>query len=171
MPHALYSFLKQHWKHCIWGAASLFLMVGAHGCGVMFQHTVYCSEIRGTLLKDGLPLAGVDIKRTIYSDGFAGGQFQDRATTDAQGQYAFPEVAEYRLFRPSLLSANPMASTVVETEYRNVRHSIWLESNHHFKRGGETGLPIVSMTSDVSDFTLMGKTRALNTRILGLEPK
>ena len=83
----------------------------------VFRKIVYSSPIEGLIHWQGKPLPNVVATRELYSGGFDGGRYTDTATTNSEGRFRFEVVLERRLFRPDLLSANPMVSQLVWLSY------------------------------------------------------
>lgn len=132
--------------------------------GLFFQHIVFCSEIRGILLNGGRPLPGVEVRRTIHSDGFEGGLFQDRVLTDAQGRYAFMEIAESRWLRPSFFSANPHARITIEARNSAYNYFLWSGGNYKFRTGDEIGQAPIKLSSDLNEAEGEGEYKIIKSK-------
>lgn len=118
----------------------------------VFRKIVYSSPIEGLIHWQGKPLANVVATRELYSGGFDGGKYTDTATTNSEGRFKFAVVQERRLFRPDLLSANPMVSQLVWLSYEKQRYAIWSFTKHEFHERSEAAGGVIKIECDLSNF-------------------
>jgi len=118
----------------------------------VFKKIVYCSPIEGFIHWKGRPLANMVATRELESGGFEGGKYSDTATTGSDGRFQFGVVEERRLFRPDLLSANPMISQLVWLLHDGRRYAIWSYSKHDFNERSEAKEGVIRLECDLSSY-------------------
>lgn len=118
----------------------------------MFRKIVYCSPIVGEIHWAGKPLSGLKVTRYLRSGGFDNGVNQDHAHTDVHGKFRFETLAERRLFRPDLLSANPHVSQLVYVTHEGIDYTIWGYQKQDFDLGTESQNGELKITCDLSAF-------------------
>ena len=84
----------------------------------VFRTNYFCSPVKGQILYDGKPVAGVEVMRTLTADGLNNGEYKNTVTTDEQGYFSMPEVSNRTfLFRPQFFSAHPMVSLQLDVNH------------------------------------------------------
>lgn len=118
----------------------------------MFRKIVYSSPIVGEIHWAGKPLSGLKVTRYLRSGGFDNGVNQDHAHTDVHGKFRFETLAERRLFRPDLLSANPHVSQTIEVTLENQPYTIWSNQKQDFDLGTEAAGGTLKIECDLSKY-------------------
>ena len=116
----------------------------------VFRKIVYSSPIEGLIHWQGKPLVNVKVTRLLRSGGFSNDEYQDEVQTDAQGRFKFETVAERRLFRPDLLSANPVVSQSIKVTYEGVNYLIWYFRKPDYELGTESRAGTLRLDCDLS---------------------
>ena len=116
----------------------------------VFRKIVYSSPIEGLIHWQGKPLPNVVATRELYSAGFDGGKYTDTATTNSEGRFKFEVVQERRLFRPDLLSSNPVVSQAVKVSYQGTDYLIWYFRKPNYELGSESLNGFLKLDCDLS---------------------
>lgn len=121
--------------------AGAVLMTGFQAMA-LFGANVFFSEVSGIVVKDGQPVAGVEIVQNIYAQPET--DFAPAVSVSAaDGRFHFPEVT-----RPKgLLSLLPLPGDVTIIQELTVRWNGedipgWTNAKRDFERNGETGKPL-----------------------------
>ena len=118
----------------------------------VFRTNYFCSPVKGQILYDGKPIAGVEVVRTLTAEGLNNGEYKDTATTDEQGYFSMPEVFNRTfLLRPQFFSANPGVSQYINVFYNEERYNIWASGKQGFQRGGETNELEIKILCDLTN--------------------
>ncbi|NJM32238.1 MAG: DUF4198 domain-containing protein [Limnobacter sp.] len=119
----------------------------------MFKKIVYSSPVEGQLLYQGKPMPGVEVVQTLYSGGFKDDKLVRTTRTDATGKFHFDAVEERRLFRPDLLSANPMILQSIYADHDNQKYGLWSFQKNDFYERSETPEKCIKLNCNMSDYT------------------
>ena len=104
----------------------------------VFRTNYFCSPVKGQILYDGKPVAGVEVVRTLTADGLNNGEYKDTATTDEQGYFSMPEVSNRTfLFRPQFFSAHPGIGQNIDLLHNGEEYNLWATRKTGFELGSE----------------------------------
>lgn len=134
----------------------------------VFRKIVYSSPIEGLIHWQGKPLPNVVATRELYSAGFDGGKYTDTATTNSEGRFKFEVVQERRLFRPDLLSSNPVVSQSVKVSYQGTDYLIWYFRKPDFELGSESSNGVLQLDCDLSVSEMGGESRIVRCKHNGV---
>jgi hypothetical protein len=137
----------------------------------MFRKIVYCSPVEGVIHWQGKPLANVIVRRELHSGGFQGGMYSDSVLTQTKGSFQLPEIQERRLFRPDLLSTNPMVVQSLTAQYEGRDYLIWTFNKTDFNAGSESTNGILKMNCDISKFEEGASSRIVDCTHNGVRRK
>jgi hypothetical protein len=134
----------------------------------VFRKIVYCSPIEGFVHWQGKPLANVVATRELESGGFEGGKYSDTATTGGDGKFKFAVVEERRLFRPDLLSANPVVSQTIKVNYQGTNYLIWYFRKPNYELGTESQGGPLRLDCDLSVSEAGGQSQIVRCKHNGV---
>ncbi|HEX4880578.1 MAG TPA: DUF6795 domain-containing protein [Limnobacter sp.] len=134
----------------------------------VFRKIVYCSPIEGVIHWQGKPLANVSVTRELYSGGFEGGKFSDIVTTTNDGKFRFEVVQERRMFRPDLLSANPVVSQSLKVAYQGTNYLIWYFRKPNYELGSEARDETLQLECDLSNSEVGGESQIVRCKHNGV---
>ncbi len=132
-------------------AAFLFsfsTMVTAAMFGLFKTYDVHlCPEVKGQILLEGKPLAGVEITRSLIF--WDEDPRTDTATTDSNGKFSFPEV-NIRSKKPGDMFVQERTEQDIIAEYRGVKHTLWVSTLHGYEKRNEYAKKLGSLICDLS---------------------
>jgi len=134
----------------------------------VFKKIVYCSPIEGFIHWKGKPLANVVATRELQSGGFEGGKYSDTAITGSDGRFQFGVVEERRLFRPDLLSANPVVSQSIKVSYEGTNYLIWYFRKPNYELGSESQGGMLRLDCDLSVSEAGGESQIVRCKHNGV---
>lgn len=108
----------------------------------VFDRLVLFSEVHGTVLKDGKPVAGAElVQKVVWSDD--GNEIPpQRTTTDEAGAFALPAI-ERRASLLRLIPAQPTIQQTIVIRYQGVEYVAWLHGKSSYNANTELdGRPI-----------------------------
>lgn len=112
-----------------------------HAMGI-FDRLVLFSEVHGTVLKNGKPVAGAEIvQKVVWSDD-ANEIPPQRAVTDKAGTFSFPAI-EHRAGLLRLIPAQPIMLQKILIHYQGAEYIAWQHSKGSYNANTELdGRPI-----------------------------
>lgn len=98
------------------------------------------SEVRGTVLKDGLPMSGVALRRSfIWCWGKEKGT--DQAVTNSAGQFRFPQISRESV--SASIPHEPLIGQFICIDYEGQAYVVWEAFKRDYAVNGELdGTPI-----------------------------
>ena len=116
-------------------AVLLFAVPEGYAMGV-FGRLVLFSEVHGTVLKDGKPVAGAElVQKVVWSDDENEIPPQ-RTVTDETGAFSFPAMTHGAgLLR--LIPAQPIMLQTIVIRYRSVEYTAWRHSKDSYDANTE----------------------------------
>jgi hypothetical protein len=108
----------------------------------IFDRLVLFSEVRGTVLKDGQPVAGAEvIQKVVWSDN-ENEIAPQRAMTDKAGAFSFPAI-EHRAGLLRMIPAQPIMLQKILIRYQGAEYIAWQHSKTSYNANTELdGRPI-----------------------------
>jgi hypothetical protein len=108
----------------------------------IFDRLVLFSEVHGTVLKDGKPVAGAEIvQKVVWSDD-ENEIAPQRAMTDKAGAFSFPAI-EHRAGVLRMIPAQPIMLQTILIRYQSAEYIAWQHSKTSYNANTELdGRPI-----------------------------
>ena len=102
-----------------------------------FRTNYFSSPVEGTILFNGEPVVGAEVKREITGAGNdPGDKHFDETTTDKNGQFSLPEVKNKTfILRPQIFSANPGTTQHINVFYKGGEYFIFSGTKRNFSKG------------------------------------
>jgi hypothetical protein len=122
-------------------AAFVFALPKGWAVGV-FDPLILCSEVHGTVLKDGKPVAGAElVQRVVWSDDVNEIPPQ-RTVTDGAGTFSFPTIQRKAgLLR--LIPAQPIVQQTIKIHFEGREYIAWMHGKTSYDANTELeGRPI-----------------------------
>lgn len=102
----------------------------------VFDRLVLFSEVHGTVLKDGKPVAGAElVQKVVWSDDENEIRPQ-RAVTDGAGAFSFPAITR-RAGLLRLIPAQPMMLQTIVIRYRSAEYMAWRHGKDSYEPNTE----------------------------------
>lgn len=102
----------------------------------VFSRIVLFSEVRGTVLKEGKPVAGAElIQKVVWSDNDDKNLTQ-HAVTDKSGAFGFPTL-ETNAGLLRLIPAQPTIQQTIVIRYQGVEYVAWLHGKSSYDANTE----------------------------------
>jgi hypothetical protein len=125
---------------CRYGPGTLVLIVlvacfAGDAMGA-FSRLVLFSEVTGTVLKDGKPVAGAEILQQVDWSDDTDKNPRNRTVTDKNGAFAFPAV-EHSAGLARLVPAQPVILQKLLIRYDGVEYEGWLHSKSDYDANSE----------------------------------
>ena len=134
----------------------------------VFSKNVYSSPIEGKIHWKGKPLPNLKVTRTLESGGLKNGYFSDMTVTNPEGFFEFSVIENRTLFRPDLISANPVISQLIKVAYNGDNYLIWYFRKPDMKLGSESTGVKLELDCDISLFEIGGESRIVRCKSNGV---
>jgi hypothetical protein len=131
------------WLHRSIRATLLVTVVAIAGLwvtqGTAMANRVIFSQVTGTVLDNGKPVAGAVIERQFE---WNNEKLTDTATTGAQGGFSLPPVTRQSSFMDRLLPSEPMVKQTILIKHAGRAYKAWFHFKRNYDDNGEIGRPI-----------------------------
>lgn len=115
----------------------------------VFSRLVLFSEVHGTVLKEGKPVAGAELVQTVvWSDDEDKNPTQHTAT-DRNGAFEFPTIeADAGLLR--LIPAQPTIQQTIVIRYQGVEYVAWLHGKGSYNANTELDGRLINLICELT---------------------
>jgi hypothetical protein len=118
--------------------------------GGAFDRLVLFSEVHGTVLKDGKPVAGAElVQRAVWSANDDENP-QQRTTTDATGAFRFAPI-ERAAWLQRLMLGQPWVNQEITIRYQGVEYPAWTFGKGDYDPGTELDGRPLKLVCDLAD--------------------
>ncbi|MCY4756712.1 DUF6795 domain-containing protein [Pelomonas aquatica] len=130
-----------HWRKAL---MALIVMLGVGACseGHAMGKMVLFSAVRGTVLRDGKPVAGATVERE-FDWAWKSEKGKDATTTDAAGAFSLPAIVRSS-FLGSFMPHEPLVKQTITIIHGGTSYKAWVLFKRDYDDNGELdGKPIV----------------------------
>jgi len=126
------------------GRLALSLLLSVGGCTV--SPKVLFSEVRGSVLWDGVPVSGAAVVRSYSWGDKQGG---DATVSDAKGEFQLPPIVGRSLL--AWLPHEPMVHQTITIQHQGTTYEAWSFFKHNYDLNGELDGRPLRLRCDLTD--------------------
>ena len=119
-----------------------------------FRTNYFSSPVKGSILYNGEPVVGAQVKRKLIGAGNdPGDRVEDETTTDEKGLFELPEVTNKTYFlRPHIWSAAPGVTQIINLYFNDEKYGIWVNIKEDFNKGTDTrtNASLINLSCDLA---------------------
>jgi hypothetical protein len=140
--------LKKHNRYKVLVFFSFAFLFQAEVFGMAFFGLKLCvfSAVKGTVVKEGMPLPNVLVKRTYKWDGES---ITDEVTTDAAGNFSFPEQNQRSVI--AIFPHNPSVSQGIKIYLDGKEYRAWAYQKGNYDVNGELDGKPMNLLCDLNN--------------------